>query len=102
MGWNRSDEEFRADHYRDERKHEPRPGDRGFSAPRDELPVRLSPPIATALEVAILVKGLKNIRDAERLVEQYAQTVAAEARLQAVADTGERILAQLGASDAKV
>ena len=74
------DERF--DHDRDLRKH-------------DTLPSRLSPPIATALEVAILVKGLKNIRDAEKLVEQYAQTVASEARVQAVIDTSERILSQM-------
>lgn len=90
------------EHEREPRKHEDRPGDRGFEPPKlTELPSRLSPPIATALEVAILVKGIKNIRDAEKLVEQYAQTVAAEARLQAVADTGERILSQLGAFNAK-
>lgn len=78
----------RADHERDLRKH-------------DTLPSRLSPPIAGAMEVALIVKGLPNISDAASLIEQYAQTVAAEARLQAVADTGERILAQLGASNAQ-
>lgn len=77
----------RADHDRDLRKH-------------DTLPSRLSPPIAGALEVAILVKGLSNVTVAAGLIEQYAQTVAAEARLQAVIDTGERILTQIGASDA--
>lgn len=82
MGWNRRDEDWQADHERDLRKH-------------DTLPSRLSPPIATALEVAIMCKGLKNIRDAEKLVEQYAQTVAAEARLQAVIDTGERMISAI-------
>ena len=75
------------DHERDLRKHEPKP--------TDPLPARFSPPIATALEVAIMCKGLKNIRDAEKLVEQYAQTVAAEARLQAVIDTGERMISAI-------
>jgi hypothetical protein len=68
------------DHERDLRKHEPRPTD------------RLTPPIATALEVAIMVKGLKDIREAEKLVEQYAQTVAAGARLEGVIEGSERVL----------
>lgn len=75
----------RADHDRDLRKHDLRSA--------DPLPARLSPPIAGALEVAILVKGLTSYTDAAALIEQYAQTVAAEARLQAVIDTGDRILA---------
>lgn len=69
-------------------RHEPRPS--------DYLPLRLQPSIAGAMEVALIVKGLDNVTTAAGLIEQYAQTVAAEARLQAVADTGERILAQLG------
>lgn len=72
------------EHERDLRHDEPRP--------TDDLPARLKPPIATALEVAILVKGVKNIRDAEKLVEQYAQTVAAQARLDAVINTSDRII----------
>jgi hypothetical protein len=84
MSW-RHPTEADWDRSRDYRKHEPRPS--------DPLPARMQVPMATALEVAIMCKGLKNIRDAEKLVEQYAQTVAAEARLQAVIDTGDRILA---------
>lgn len=76
-------QEQRWDHDRDLRKHEWRPGD------------RLDVPICGALEVALLVKGLKNIDDAGKLIEQYAQTVASEARLQAVTETSERILAQI-------
>ncbi len=101
MGWNRRDEDWQADHESDLRKHEDRPGDRGFEAPtRAQLPSRLSPPIATALEVAIMCKGLKDIRDAEMLVEAYAQTVAAEARLQATIDTGERVISAIDAHGA--
>lgn len=83
MGWSRPDEESRADHYRDLHRHEWRPGD------------RLDVPICGALEVALIVKGLKSIDDAGKLIEQYAQTVASEARLQAVTETSERILAQI-------
>lgn len=74
------------DHRYDLRKHD-----------TDPLPARMQVPLATALEVAVMVKGLKNIRDAEKLVEQYAQTVAAEAALQATIDAGERILATIDA-----
>jgi hypothetical protein len=79
-------QEQRWDHARDLRKHD-----------TDPLPARMQVPLATALEVAVMVKGLKNIRDAEKLVEQYAQTVAAEAALQATIDAGERILATINA-----
>lgn len=95
MGWSRNDEDFRADHYRDERKHEPRPGDRGFSAPSGEVPVRLAPDISEAMQVAILVKGEPNFAKAANLIEQYAKTIAAEASLQATIDTSDRILAQI-------
>jgi hypothetical protein len=73
------------DHKRDLAKHEPRPS--------DPLPARFIIPVARALEVAVLVKGLKDIRDAAALIEQYAQTVAAEASLQATITAGDRILA---------
>jgi hypothetical protein len=81
------------DHKRDLRKHEPRP--------TDPLPARMQVPLATALEVAIMCKGLKNIRDAEKLVEQYAQTVAAEAALQATIKAGDRILATIEGTNAQ-
>lgn len=74
----------RADHDRDLRKH-------------DTLPSRLSPPIAGALEIAMIVKGLASFTVAAGLIEQYAQTVAAEARLQATIDTSENIMAQIDA-----
>lgn len=73
MGWNRSDEEFRADHYRDHAKH-------------DDIPLRLQPkPLSTAMDVAILVRTLGNIEDAAALIEQFVNTKAAEQRLDAVA-----------------
>jgi hypothetical protein len=77
------------EHERDLRHDEPRP--------TDDLPARFAMPVATALEVAILVKGVKNIRDAEKLVEQYARTVAATARLDAVVETSDRIIKVLEA-----
>lgn len=85
----------RADHYRDHAKHEPRPGDRGFTdsdvlgkftGPSDPLPLRLQPkPLSTAMDVAILVRTLGNIEDAAALIEQFVNTKAAEQRLDAVA-----------------
>ena len=61
------------DHERDLRKHERRPTD------------RLTPQISPAVEVAIAVKGMKNITEAAALIEQYAATKAAADRLDAVA-----------------
>lgn len=88
MSW-RHPTEADWDRERDYRKHEPRP--------TDPLPARMQVPMATALEVAIMCKGLKNIRDAEKLVEQYAQTVAAAARLDATVVATDRILAVIDA-----
>jgi hypothetical protein len=63
----------RADHDRDLRKHEDRPSDK-----LPPLPLHVqSPSIAGALEVAVYVKGMKDPREAAKLVEQYAQTLAA-------------------------
>lgn len=96
MGWSRNDEDFRADHYRDHAKQEPRPGDRDF-------PIRLeTSPLSGAMTVAILVKGLPNVTDAASLIEQYAQTVASEARLQATIDTSDRIMGVIDALNGKV
>lgn len=86
------------DHLRDERKHEPRPGDRGFTDSDvlgkftgDPLPLRLQPPpITGALEVAILAQAVP-LQKAADLIEQYARTVASEARLQGVVDTINRV-----------
>jgi hypothetical protein len=81
MGWSRPDEESRADHYHDERKHDWRPGDRGFeAAARDELPARLDRPITTAEDIAITVMQMKDVTNAAALIDLYAQSVAAGAR----------------------
>lgn len=72
MGWNRSDEEFRADHYRDHAKH-------------DTLPHRFDRPLSTAMDVAILVRALDNIEQAAALIEMFVDAKASEQRLDAVA-----------------
>lgn len=74
------------DHLRDERKHELRPGDRGFSRPADnEPPARLDRPLSTAMDVAVLVRALDNIEQAAALIERFVDAKAAEKRLDAVA-----------------
>jgi len=80
MGWSRSDEEFRADHDRDERKHEWRPGDK--PSPRPDLPQ----PSLLAIETALMVRheGIK-LELAAQLIEEYARAEAARIRLEAVA-----------------
>lgn len=72
MGWSKSDEDVRADHDRDSRKHDWRPGD----APEH----RLDRKIGTPLEIAALVKDVDIIRGAQ-LIELYASTVAEAAKL---------------------
>jgi hypothetical protein len=94
----------RADHYRDLAKHEPRPGDRGFTdsdvlgkfnGPADSLPLHVqAPPITGALEVAILAQAV-SLQTAADLIEQYARTKASEARLEAVVATSDRIIAAI-------
>ena len=82
------------DHLRDERKHEPRPGDRGFTdsdvrgkftGPSGRLPHRLDRPLSTSMDVAILVRALGNIEDAAALIDRFVDAKAAEQRLDAVA-----------------
>jgi hypothetical protein len=63
-----------ADHDRDLRKHEPRASD----------------PI-NAIEIAVLVKGMKSITEAAKLIDQYAATVASEAKVDAVSQTYDLI-----------
>lgn len=73
MGWSRSDEDYRADHYRDHAKHD------------DTPPLYAqSPRVSGALEVAILVKAVP-LQAAADLIEAYADAKAAEQRLEAVA-----------------
>lgn len=75
------------DHIRDYRKHEPRPGDRGFSPPSaTDLPARFESKATGALEVAILAQAVP-LSQAAELIEQYARTCAAAARLDAVSET---------------
>lgn len=78
MGWNRRDEDWQADRYRDERKHEPRPGDKDF-------PARFDAPLSTAMDIVVLVKEMPNYADAAALIERYADGKAAQQRLDAVA-----------------
>jgi len=94
----------RADHYRDERKHESRPGDRGFTdsdvlgkftGPVDPLPLHVqAPPITGALEVAILAQAVP-LQQAAALIEQYARTCASAAKLDAVSETIDRCCAEI-------
>lgn len=72
MGWSRPDEDYRADHYRDERKH-------------DTLPHRLDPLFSLAMDVAIAVKDAPNLHVAAGLIDAYADAKAAQQRLDAVA-----------------
>jgi hypothetical protein len=55
------------------------------------LPDRLKPKMTTAMEVAVLVQCLPLERGAA-LIEQYAQTVASAASLDAAIDMRDRIL----------
>lgn len=77
------------DHERDLRKHEPRPGE------PDYVPLFVqSPRVAGALDVAIIAKAVP-IQAAADLIEQYAQTVAAGARLEATAEAIDRCVAEI-------
>ena len=77
------------DHLRDERKHEPRP--------TDPLPLHVqAPPIAGALEVAILVQALP-LEQAASLIQQYADTAAAAGRLDGVVAASDKIFAAIDA-----
>jgi hypothetical protein len=97
------------DHLRDERKHELRPGDRGFTdsdvlgryTGPDPLPLHVqAPPITGALEVAILAQAVP-LQQAAALIEQYARTRASEARLDGVASCADRVFEALEKSDAQ-
>lgn len=66
------------DHERDSRKH-------------DFPPLRLEPkPQTTALEIAVLVQAIDPLKGAE-LIEKYAKTVAAGARLDGVQAAYDRM-----------
>lgn len=95
------------DHLRDERKHEPRPGDRNFAdsdvlgkftgkpEKLPPLPLRLEPaPISGALEVAILAQAVPLIQAAE-LIERYVRAECAAARLDATSEAIDRCCAEI-------
>lgn len=66
-----------ADRERDYRKHDRRPSD--------------PPSLINAVEIAVLVKGMKNLTEAAALIDQYASTVAAGARLEGVEEAYSRM-----------
>jgi len=76
----------RADHYRDLAKHDDTPPLYAQSAP-----------ISTAMDIAVLVRGMSNIEAATGLIESYAQMVAAGARLDEASKLGNRIIAHIEA-----
>ena len=73
------------DHERDLRKHEPRPSDKLPPVPL----YAQSAPVTGALEVAILAQAVP-LQAAADLIQQYADTVAAGAKLDAVSQTIDR------------
>lgn len=81
------------DHLRDHRKHEPRPGDPDF-------PARFDKPLTTAMDIVVLVKQMPNYSDCERLIEQYAGMVAADARVEETRAALERLEAMRGGANA--
>ena len=67
------------EHERELRKHEPRPGE------RDYVPLHAqSAPLSTAMDIALCVRGMKNLQDAAALIDRYVEAKAAEQRLEAV------------------
>lgn len=82
------------DHLRDLRKHDPRPGEKDF-------PARLDKPLTTAMDIVVLVKQLPNYSDCERLIEQYAGMVAADARVEETRAALERLEAMRGGVNAQ-
>ena len=60
----------------------------------DQPPHRLAVPVPAAFEIASLVKAV-DLHLGAQLIEQYAQTIAAGARLDGVARASDRILETL-------
>lgn len=82
MGWSSPDEDSRADHYRDERKH--------------DFPLHAEPkPMTTAMEIAVCIRGMANITHVAELIQQYADMVAAGARCEQHKESTDRILKSL-------
>lgn len=71
------------DHQREHRKHDWRPGD----APAHRFDI----PISTALETIVLIKGMKDPREAAKLLDQYTNTALAAARIDRNIDGMEAI-----------
>lgn len=80
MGWSRPDEDSRADHFRDQHKHDWRPGDK--PEPRPDLPE----PSLLAIECALMVRhqGIK-LQLAAQLIEEFARAEYQRIRLEACA-----------------
>jgi hypothetical protein len=79
------------DHLRDERKHEPRPGEPDF-------PIRLEPaPIKGSLEIAILAQAVPLTQAAE-LIDRYVRAECAAAKLDAISTTIDRCCEAIEAS----
>lgn len=88
MGWSRPDEESRADHFIDERKHDWRPGDKPAH--------RLDVPIPPAVEIALLVRNpTVSLTRAADLIESYANTKALEGQLEGTKQAYDRMDALL-------
>jgi len=52
----------------------------------DPIPLRLQPRLlSTAMDVALIVRGMSNLYEAGKLIDAYADAKAAEQRLEAVA-----------------
>ena len=68
-----------ADHERDLRKH--------------DFPIRLEPArLTTALDIALIVRKLDNLQEGAKLIQQYADMVAAGAALDEANRLGNRIV----------
>lgn len=79
MGWSRPDEDFRADYEREHRKN-------FIEEDGEPIALRLQPKLlSTAMDVALIVRGMSNLQDAGKLIDAYADAKAAEKRLDAVA-----------------
>lgn len=70
-------------------KHEWRPGDNPVLGKFTDS-TRTAAPI-DAIEIAVLVKGMKNITEAAKLIDQYAAAVAAGAKLEGVQEAYDRM-----------
>jgi hypothetical protein len=74
MGWHSRDESERADYEHDQRKN--------WSP---DIPLRLEPsPLSTAMDIALIVRGMTNLVEAAKLIEAYADAKAAATRMDAV------------------